>query len=76
MPAFNEEERKVMRVVCERGETHIEDIFRDTGIPVYRLSGILSGLEVKGLVARAGGNRYAAVGIYSDDAESKELLPD
>ena len=76
MPALNEEERKVMRVVCERGETHIEDIFRDTGIPVYRLSGILSGLEVKGLVARAGGNRYAAVGIYSDDAESKELLSD
>ncbi len=62
-PALGAEEEKLLRVLAERGEAHIEELARLTEIPAYLAGGILSGLEVKGMVVRAGGNRYASVGI-------------
>lgn len=64
MPALNEEEQKIMKVLSGQGEAHVETISRLSGIPVYLAGGILSGLEIKGMVVRAGGNRYATVGVF------------
>lgn len=61
MPEWSAEERPIMEYLTEKGEAHIEEIAKATNMPTYLLSGVLSGLEVKGYVARLGGNRYAIV---------------
>ena len=69
--AKREEEEKIMRLLASCGEAHVGEICAQTGIPVFRAGGLLSGLEIKGMVARAGGNRYAAVGSFLS-AQEKE----
>ena len=55
------DEEKVLDTLKENGETHVAELAKETGIPVYRLSGVLSALEMKGLAVRLGGNIYSAV---------------
>ena len=71
MPALSEEEEKIMRLLASCGEAHVGEICAQTGIPVFRAGGLLSGLEIKGMVARAGGNRYAAVGSFLSAREKE-----
>lgn len=54
-------EEKVLSAIRGRGTAHIEEIAADAGFRPYEILAELSSLEVKGLVARMGGNRYAAV---------------
>ncbi len=53
------EEEKVYLALKE-GEAHVNELASQTGIPVFKLRGVLSALEVKGLAVSVGGNRYAA----------------
>ncbi len=55
------EEEALTSALRRRGEGHLGELADETGIPVFRLSALLSGLEIKGLVVKLGGNRYGAV---------------
>lgn len=61
MPEMTADEERVWRLLREEGELHVEAIGARLDLPSYVVAGILSGLEVKGLVVRAGGNRYGIV---------------
>ncbi len=54
-------EGRLLSVIRERGTAHIEEIAADAGLRPYEILAVLSSLEVKGMVARMGGNRYAVV---------------
>lgn len=60
-PDLSAEETATLFTLRELSEAHVGEISAKAGLPVYRTSVILSSLEVKGLVARTGGNRYVAV---------------
>ncbi|MBQ8657559.1 MAG: DNA-protecting protein DprA [Clostridia bacterium] len=61
IPPLSEEEERALNVLRERSEWHISELSEKTQIPVFKLTAILSSLEVKGLVAKIGGNRYEPV---------------
>lgn len=54
-------EQKVLDCLRNSGSAHIQAIARAAGIKVFEAVTILSSLEIKGLVARSGGNTYQAV---------------
>ena len=58
---LTETEEKVLQAVKTLISGHIIQIAEETGLPVYKLQSVLSALEVKGVVAQLGGNRYAPV---------------
>lgn len=55
------EEARVLSALRDRGEAHLTLLSEDTGFAVFELSAILSGLEIKGVAVRSGGNKYSAV---------------
>ncbi len=59
--SLTEEEEGAYRALKEKGECHTGELASLSGVPVFKLRGILSALEVKGLVVSLGGNRYAAL---------------
>ncbi len=59
LPLLNEGEERVVTILRELTEGHVNELSAKTGIPVFKLRAILSSLEVKGVVANIGGNRYA-----------------
>lgn len=61
LPPLTQEEKRLLICLKEKGELHIEEIAKYSSVPAYLVNGLLSGLEVKGYVVRAGGNRYAPV---------------
>lgn len=54
------EERAVYEIIKQTGEAFAPEIAQKLGKQPYQLIPVLSSLEIKGLVARLGGNRYAA----------------
>ena len=58
---LTETERKVVTALQVLGVAHVAQIAEETGIPTYKLQGVLSALEVKGVAVNVGGNRYAPV---------------
>jgi len=59
--SLTDEETRVINFLRERTEGHISEIAEKTGIPAFKLTAMLSLLEIKGLVSKLGGNRYAPV---------------
>lgn len=55
------EEEKIFNLLKEFSELHISDLSEKSGVAIFKLSAILSALEIKGLIAKSGGNRYALV---------------
>ena len=53
------DEAKVYGVLRETMESHVSELAEKSGIPLFKIRGILSSLEVKGLATSLGGNRYA-----------------
>lgn len=51
----------LVQILQEKGEAHISELARLSEIPAFKLTAILSSLEVKGAVVKLGGNRYSAV---------------
>ena len=58
---LSEREQRLLSVLRETGGQHIAVLAERAGIPVFEASAVLSSLEMKGLVVRAGGNRYSPV---------------
>ncbi len=58
---LSEEERRVYTLLRERLECHVTELAALTGVPSFKLRGVLSALEVKGVIVAVGGNRYAIV---------------
>ena len=54
-------EKKVFLVLKERAEAHVNELSQATGLPPFKLLTVLSSLELKGLVAKLGGNRFSIV---------------
>lgn len=54
------EQEKIMSVLSG-GEMHVAQIADATGMRIYETSAILTALEMKNLVVRAGANRYSAL---------------
>lgn len=58
---LSEEEAKLLKTIRAMGEVFVPTLADKTGTPVYMLLPLLSSLEIKGFVARLGGNRFSAV---------------
>lgn len=55
------DEEKLYNALKELGEAHINAVSSKAGLPTFKARAVLSALEVKGLIAAVGGNRYAPV---------------
>jgi len=55
------EEEKLLAAIRELGEAFLPDVAEKLGVFPFRLMPVVSKLEIKGLIVRLGGNRYAAV---------------
>ena len=59
--ALTADEETLLNALKTLSEGHISEIAANAGIPVFKARAILSALEVKGVAANLGGNRYAPV---------------
>lgn len=59
--SLSADEEKLLSVLKALTEAHINELSERSGIPAFKARAVLSALEVKGLVATIGGNRYAVV---------------
>lgn len=59
-PKLSEEESIVYRAISEV-DTHIEEIFQKTGLPISALPELLLGLQIKGLVKKEVSGGYSRV---------------
>lgn len=57
-PELTEEEEMVVRILARRGDVHINVLVVEADIPVGRMSALLFGLEMKGLVRTLVGGMY------------------
>ncbi len=53
------DEALVYEGLQDLGESHTAALAEKVGLPVFKLVGVLSRLEIKGLVQKLGGNRYS-----------------
>lgn len=53
------EEEGVLSLLQRLGEAHATQLSEQSHLPVYKLTAVLSSLEIKGLATKLGGNRYA-----------------
>lgn len=58
---LTKEEKDLLAQIKSTGEAHIEQLASALGVMPYELFPSISSLEVKGLIVRLGGNRFAAV---------------
>lgn len=58
---LTDSERAAVEFLTNAGEAHLSEIATAAGLPLYKLSAVMSALEMKGLVVRLGSNRYALV---------------
>lgn len=56
---FSDAELKVISALVGKDAMHTAAIAENTGLPVYEVSALLSSLELKGAVVKAGANRYS-----------------
>lgn len=59
---LTQDERTVLEFLKERGEAHIQAIADAAGKKPFQMTIVLSSLEIKGMIAKTGGNRYALIG--------------
>ncbi len=55
------EEEALYRILHAEGELHAAVIAERAGLPVHEAAAILASLELKGMITKAGGNRYSCV---------------
>lgn len=60
---LNDDERTVLSYLKEEGEMHAEKLAEAAGKKLFELTAICSSLEIKGLIVRVGGNKYAILGL-------------
>lgn len=59
-PILTDDESRAYERLKDLGETHLGALSEALGLPVFKVSAVLQKLEVKGLVAKVGGNKYLA----------------
>ena len=59
--ALTEDERAVLEIIKLTGEGFLPDIAQKLNKFTYQLIPVVSSLEIKGLIARLGGNRYSII---------------
>ena len=57
--SLTEAEEQMLGALKELGDGHITEISAKAGVPVFKARGVLSALQVKGLVIELGGNRFS-----------------
>lgn len=60
--ALTDDESAVLNYLKENGEAHLQKIADALGKKPFQVSAVCASLEIKGLAAATGGNRYAPVG--------------
>lgn len=60
--SFSENEKKILALFEKEAELSAEAIGIQSGLPPYLLAGVLTALEVKGILLRTGGNNYTIIG--------------
>lgn len=58
---LTEEEAEIFKLIKDEGEAFAPSVAEKAGKLPFQIIPVLSSLEIKGLIARLGGNRYAAV---------------
>ncbi len=58
---LTEQEQRVYEIVKERVDAHANELSALSQIPPYKIRAVLSSLEIKGLLAAVGGNRYTII---------------
>jgi DNA processing protein len=58
---LSEEEREVIDIIRENGETHLETLAATLHKKLFQIVTTCSALEIKGYLVKAGGNKYSAV---------------
>jgi len=58
---LSESEELCYKIIKDLGEAHLAVIARRAGMQIFEAASVLSSLEIKNLVVKAGGNRYAAL---------------
>lgn len=61
MVELSEGEEELFKLIKEAGEAFVADLAEKSGKLPFQLIPVLSALEIKGLIVRLGGNRYAAL---------------
>ncbi len=61
VPELDDDEKAVLNALKEKGEMHAEKLAKASGKRMYELTAICSSLEIKGLLVRTGGNKFAAL---------------
>jgi DNA processing protein len=56
----DETERALLRHLTNQ-PTHIDEVRRESGLPIATVSGVLAMLELKGMVRQVGGMNYVRV---------------
>ena len=59
--ALSEDESAVLDYLKQNGQSHIQNIAAALGKKIFQVSAVCASLEIKGLAASVGGNRYAPV---------------
>lgn len=57
--SLTDAEMQMLGALKELGEGHVTELSAKSGVPVFKVRGILSALQVKGLVIELGGNRFS-----------------
>ncbi|MGN1060987.1 MAG: DNA-processing protein DprA [Candidatus Coproplasma sp.] len=59
--SLDKDERLVLTLLKDEGETHVERIAETLGKQLYEVNALCASLEIKGLIVRVGGNKYSAL---------------
>ena len=58
---LTDDEKKIYAALESAGKANINALAHQTGLPVWKLSGIIAAMEVKGVLIRTGGNFVSLV---------------
>ncbi len=61
LPPLTQDETQILELLKTLSVAHVTELSNQSGMPMYKTNAILSSLEVKGLIVKAGGNRYEIV---------------
>lgn len=64
-PELNEEEKRLIEIIQEETELHINEIIERSGWPAARVNTVLLKLELKGLISREPGKKYSFLGLQN-----------
>lgn len=71
----NEVEEKILSIIeTSSSPRHIDEIVREAGIPVSRVSAVLTSMEMKGIIKNLGGGKFGMPQLVSEINEEIEKL--